>query len=97
MHDHHAMPGLLAEFLRRHRDDVESIEVIEYEPMAGGYSRSMARARIRYTNDGVSLEESVVLRGDPPPGHSMIETDRGSVRVEELATGACLLDRVGRE
>ena len=76
MHDHDAMPGMLAEFLRRHRDDVESIEVIEYEPMAGGYSRSMARARVRYTNDGVALEENVVLRGDPPPGHSMIETDR---------------------
>ena len=76
MHDHDAMPGMLAEFLRRHRDDVELIEVTEYEPMAGGYSRSMARARIRYTNDGVSLEENVVLRGDPPAGHSMIETDR---------------------
>jgi aminoglycoside phosphotransferase (APT) family kinase protein len=44
--------------------------------MAGGYSRSMARARVRYTSDGVTLEETVVLRGDPPPGHSMIETDR---------------------
>jgi aminoglycoside phosphotransferase (APT) family kinase protein len=76
MHDHDAMPARLADFLRRHRDDVELIEVSEYEPMAGGYSRSMARARVRYTSDGVTLEETVVLRGDPPAGHSMIETDR---------------------
>ena len=76
MHDHDTMPARLAEFLGRHRDDVESIEVTEYEPMAGGYSRSMARARVRYNSDGVTLEETVVLRGDPPAGHSMIETDR---------------------
>lgn len=76
MHDIDAMPMRLAQFLQRHRDDVELIEVTEYEPMTGGYSRSMARARVRYTSDGVTLEETLVLRGDPPPGHSMIETDR---------------------
>lgn len=76
MHDLDAMPQRLADFLGRHRDDVESIEVLEYEPMTGGYSRSMARARVRYTSDGISLEETLVLRGDPPAGHSMIETER---------------------
>jgi aminoglycoside phosphotransferase (APT) family kinase protein len=76
VHDLDAMPARLADFLRRHRDDVELIEVTDYEPMAGGYSRSMARARVRYTSDGITLEETVVLRGDPPAGHSMIETDR---------------------
>jgi aminoglycoside phosphotransferase (APT) family kinase protein len=76
MHDLDAMPTRLATFLQQHRTDVELIEVTDYEPMAGGYSRSMARARVRYTSDGVSLEETVVLRGDPPAGHSMIETDR---------------------
>ena len=76
MHEVEQMPERLAAFLQRHRDDVESIEVTEYEPMAGGYSRSMAKARVRYTSDGVTLEETVVLRGDPPAGHSMIETDR---------------------
>lgn len=76
MHDLDAMPARLARFLGQQREDVELIEVIEYEPMAGGYSRSMAKARVRYTSDGVSLEETIVLRGDPPAGHSMIETDR---------------------
>ncbi len=76
MHEIEQMPARLAAFLRLHRDDVELIEVIDYEPMAGGYSRSMARARVRYTSGGVALEETVVLRGDPPAGHSMIDTDR---------------------
>lgn len=76
MHDLDAMPTRLAQFLQRHRDDVDVVEVTSYEPMAGGYSRSMAQARVRYTSDDVTLEETIVLRGDPPPGHSMIETDR---------------------
>ncbi len=76
VHETELMPSRLAAFLQQHRDDVESIEVTEYETMAGGYSRSMAKARVRYTSDGVTLEETVVLRGDPPAGHSMIETDR---------------------
>jgi aminoglycoside phosphotransferase (APT) family kinase protein len=76
VHDIDAMPTRLADFLREQRSDVDSIEVIAYEPMAGGYSRAMARARVRYTSGGVALEETVVLRGDPPAGHSMIDTDR---------------------
>ena len=76
MHEREQMPRRLAEFLARHRDDVEEIEVLSYEPMAGGYSRSMARARVRYRQGEVALEETLVLRGDPPPGHSMIDTDR---------------------
>ena len=76
MHEIDLMPARLAAFLQQHRDDVELIEVTEYETMAGGYSRSMAKARVRYTSDGVVLEETLVLRGDPPPGHSMLDTDR---------------------
>jgi len=76
MHEIELMPARLAAFLQQHRDDVELIEVTDYETMAGGYSRSMAKARVRYTTDGVTLEETVVLRGDPPPGHAMLDTDR---------------------
>ena len=76
MHEIDLMPARLAAFLQQHRNDVELIEVIDYETMAGGYSRSMAKARVRYTTNGVTLEESLVLRGDPPPGHSLLETDR---------------------
>ena len=76
MHEIDLMPARLAAFLQLHRDDVELIEVIDYETMAGGYSRSMAKARVRYTSDGVVLEETLVLRGDPPPGHSLVDTDR---------------------
>ncbi len=76
MHEREQMPRRLADFLMARRDDVEHVEVISYEPMAGGYSRSMARARVRYQEGDVALEEVLVLRGDPPPGHSMIDTDR---------------------
>ncbi|MFN3255271.1 MAG: phosphotransferase family protein [Ilumatobacter sp.] len=70
------MPERVAAFLKLHRSDVDDIEVVSYDPMAGGYSRSMASARVRYRSGEVMLEETVVLRGDPPAGHAMIETDR---------------------
>ncbi len=76
MFDRAAMPGRLAAFLQERRDDVDDVECVSYEPMAGGYSRVMARARVRYRQGDVTLEETVVLRGDPPPGAAMIETDR---------------------
>jgi aminoglycoside phosphotransferase (APT) family kinase protein len=72
MHDVEAMPRLLAEYLSL-SDGSRSATVIEYEPLIGGYSRAMARADIEWS-DG--KRESIVLRGDPPPGKSMMETDR---------------------
>lgn len=76
MHVREEMPARLAAFLQLHRDDVDEVEVTAYDPIAGGYSRSMARARVRYRAGETVLEETVVLRGDPPPGVAMIETDR---------------------
>jgi aminoglycoside phosphotransferase (APT) family kinase protein len=76
MDDVAAMPGRLADFIRTQRSDIDEIECVAYETMAGGYSRSMARATIRYACGDRTTEEVIVLRGDPPPGHSMIETDR---------------------
>jgi aminoglycoside phosphotransferase (APT) family kinase protein len=72
MHDTDAMPARVARFLSAH-DGRRSATVVRYEAMVGGYSRLMARADVEWS-DGVL--ESVVLRGDPPPGRSMIETDR---------------------
>ncbi|CAN5427918.1 hypothetical protein BH23ACT3_BH23ACT3_07540 [soil metagenome] len=72
MHDTSVMPDRLAAFLS-HRDGTRRATVIEYEAMIGGYSRLMARARVEWS-DGSS--ETLVLRGDPPPGQSMMETDR---------------------
>ncbi len=72
MHDVGAMPGRLARFLEA-RDGNRSATVVHYEAMVGGYSRSMARADVEWS-DGT--RESFVLRGDPPPGKALLESDR---------------------
>ncbi|MFM8564220.1 MAG: phosphotransferase family protein [Acidimicrobiia bacterium] len=67
------MPDKLATFLGRHSG--RGATVTAYEPMTGGYSRLMAKATVRW-EDGA--EEQLVLRGDPPPGKAMMETDRAT-------------------
>lgn len=71
MHNIAEMPDRIATFLLE--ETGRSATVVNYEPMSGGYSRLMARADIVW-DDGTS--EHVVLRGDPPPGKAMVETDR---------------------
>ncbi len=72
MHDPEAMPQMLAEYLSR-SDGARSAHVVSYDVMVGGYSRSMARAEVEWSDGS---RETFVLRGDPPPGKSMMETDR---------------------
>ena len=50
-----------------------SAVVEHYAPMTGGYSRVMAKADVRWDDGAI---ETLVLRGDPPPGEGMLETDR---------------------
>jgi aminoglycoside phosphotransferase (APT) family kinase protein len=47
--------------------------VVACEAITGGYSRISARARVRW-RDGV--EETFILRGDPPPGIGVFASDR---------------------
>ena len=47
--------------------------VIACEAITGGYSRISARAQVRW-RDGV--EETFILRGDPPPGSGVFTSDR---------------------
>lgn len=72
MHDTSAMPARLATYLSD-RSTCRTATVVAYEPIVGGYSRLMASAVVEWS-DGTT--ESIVLRGDPPPGKSMMETDR---------------------
>ena len=71
MQDVAAMPELLGAFLTK--ESGQTVTVTSYEAMTGGYSRLMARAEVRW-QDGST--ETLVLRGDPPPGKAMMETDR---------------------
>ena len=73
MHDPSTMNERLAAFLTR-EDGTRRASVAAYEPMTGGYSRIMARAEVTWSDGS---RETVVLRGDPPPGKSMMDTDRG--------------------
>lgn len=72
MHDESVMPERLTKFLTEH-DPQRRASVVEYVPMVGGYSRLMARALVEWS-DGRT--QHLVLRGDPPPGKAMMETDR---------------------
>jgi aminoglycoside phosphotransferase (APT) family kinase protein len=51
--------------------------VVACEAITGGYSRISARARVRW-RDGV--EETFILRGDPPPGSGVFTSDRDAER-----------------
>src|SRR5215204_6524497 len=67
------MPARLAAFLTTNDSAGRTAHVTAYHPIIGGYSRLMARADVAWS-DGTA--DSVVLRGDPPPGRSMMDTDR---------------------
>jgi aminoglycoside phosphotransferase (APT) family kinase protein len=54
----------------------QDVTVTGYEPMTGGYSRLMARFDASFTLDGTAESGTYVLRGDPPKGQAIIETDR---------------------
>ena len=50
-----------------------TLKVTEYEPITGGYSRSMARVWVEDA-DG---RRGFITRADPPPHQAIIDTDRG--------------------
>ena len=85
MHDTATMPARLAAFLCA-ADGTRTATVSEYVPLIGGYSRTMARATVQWS-DGST--EMLVLRGDPPPGKAMMETDRDVEWAVLSAIGEC--------
>jgi aminoglycoside phosphotransferase (APT) family kinase protein len=72
MHDPIEMPRRLASFLTD-LGDGRTATVVSYDAMVGGYSRLMACAEVEWS-DGE--RQTLVLRGDPPAGKAMMETDR---------------------
>jgi aminoglycoside phosphotransferase (APT) family kinase protein len=53
-----------------------NVAVDGYEVMTGGYSRLMAKFNATFTQDGATESGTYVLRGDPPEGQALIDTDR---------------------
>jgi aminoglycoside phosphotransferase (APT) family kinase protein len=75
VHQLDEMPDRLTQFLRRHHPDRASVTVEHYEVLPGGYSRAMAKATVRWDADTV---ETLILRGDPPAGVALFDTDRSA-------------------
>jgi len=71
------MPERLEAFLRAVDPTAQTVRVLEYSPISGGYSRLMARAEVEWVRNGHVSLEPLILRGDPPPGQAFVETDRG--------------------
>lgn len=76
MEDPAVMPALVAAFLADEEPGVNDVEVCSYDVMTGGYSRRLARVGVRWMRAGVEERHTFVLRGDPPPDLSLIDTDR---------------------
>jgi len=74
MQDPSMMPERITNLLDS--EGATDIDISGYAPMTGGYSRLMARFDAKFTFDGVQEEGTFVLRGDPPEGQAIIETDR---------------------
>jgi len=85
MHDASTMPVRLAGFLSA-TDPGRTATVSQYEPLVGGYSRTMARATVQWSDGSTEI---LVLRGDPPPGKAMMETDRDVEWAVLTAIDAC--------
>lgn len=68
------VPGRLEAFLSKRWADGAPVSVSNYEEITGGYSRYMAK----FTASHGSETAELILRADPPPGRSIIDTDRTS-------------------
>lgn len=72
MLDPQVMPERLERFLAREDASLAAARVVDYNPLAGGYSRLMASFTIEHKGE----RSRYVLRGDPPPGQGLLVSDR---------------------
>ncbi len=66
------LPRQLESFLGEVWADGAHVTVTDFERITGGYSRFMAR----FTASTAGRAQRLVLRADPPPGQSILDTDR---------------------
>ena len=71
-HDAPEIVGRLEAFLSTRLGGGRTVRVVDHTPITGGYSRAMARFTVEYEGG----REGFVIRADPPPGQSILDTDR---------------------
>ena len=64
----------LEAFFQRRSDDPDSLKVVDYEVITGGYSRAMSKVFV----EDSSGRRGYIIRADPPPGQAIIDTDRAT-------------------
>jgi aminoglycoside phosphotransferase (APT) family kinase protein len=69
-----ALDLALEAFFRRRSDDPGALQGVRHERITGGYSRLMLRV---WVQDG-RTERGYIVRADPPPGESIVESDRAA-------------------
>jgi aminoglycoside phosphotransferase (APT) family kinase protein len=67
-----ALDAALEAFFRRRSDDPASLRGVRHERITGGYSRLMLRVWVQEDR----TERGYIVRADPPPGESIVESDR---------------------
>jgi len=87
------LPSALEAFIATRRNDEAAVSVSEFEQITGGYSRYMARFTVTAGSDSTRM----ILRADPPPGQSILETDRAvewDVLQAVTSDGSVMLPRI---
>ena len=64
----------LEAFFQRRSDDPDSLKVVDFEVITGGYSRAMSKVFV----EDSSGRRGYIIRADPPPGQAIIDTDRAT-------------------
>jgi aminoglycoside phosphotransferase (APT) family kinase protein len=72
------MRDVLQRFLSREYPEFESVEIQEFAPIPGGYSRETYRFDAVFTRGGASESRPCILRKDPPPAAEILSTSRQS-------------------
>lgn len=68
------LPQQLAAFIGKRWDAEGQVTIEDFAEITGGYSRYMAR----FTASSPSRSQGFILRADPRPGQSIIDTDRSA-------------------
>src|SRR5687767_3371391 len=72
------MRDVLQSFLAGEYPEFESVEIEEFAPIPGGYSRETYRFDAVFTRGSTRESRPCILRKDPPPAAEILSTSRQS-------------------